>query len=77
MQRHDFNLTMFAELFASELQSVLASCEYQMHVTCYLQGHAASADLPVTRENMREMSERRASMRASFRQAAPADAAAA
>jgi hypothetical protein len=47
-----------------------------MHVTCYLQGHAASADLPVTRENMREMSERRASMRASFRQAAPADAAA-
>lgn len=49
----------------------------KVHVTCYLQGHAASADLPVTRENMREMSERRASMRASFRQAAPADAAAA
>ncbi len=48
-----------------------------MHVTCVLQGHAASADLPVTRENMREMSERRASMRASFRQAARADAAAA
>ncbi|KAA6418284.1 MAG: calcium calmodulin-dependent kinase type 1-like [Trebouxia sp. A1-2] len=42
----------------------------------WMQGHASSADLPVTRENMREMSERRASMRASFRQAAPADAAA-
>lgn len=42
----------------------------------WMQGYAASTDLPVTRENMREMSERRASMRLSFQQAAPADSAA-
>ena len=74
MQRHDIKLTTFAELFACESRIMLCSCKHQG--ACDMQGHAASADLPVTRENMREMSERRASMRASFRQAAPADAAA-
>ena len=41
-----------------------------------LQGHAAATQLPpAARENMREMSSRRASMRQSFQQTAPSESA--